>query len=351
MTMIGGWVRVMGVVLAFVFGVVSQSVEPTAVRTAADTIRVAAPNELRILAVGDVNLGRTLGKKLLAGDTLFPWTNVIDTFATYDLVIANLESNLSDQHGVTEDPRSNLVFTGPPSGAISLRRAGIGCVSTANNHALDFGKAAAKQTITLLDSAGVAHSGTDTAGGYPSRPAFLERRGFRIALIACTEFMNNDKSERWKRYVCPADTGVVYPAIRSARNLVDLVILSVHGGEEYADAPTATMLEFCKGAVDAGARLVLGHHPHVPYRVVRYNGAVIAPSLGNFVFKQPSKFWTRNAYGLAVTIGRDSAGCAIASGKCLPLEADYQPRFLASGASYDRVLSRCSPDSTLRGHD
>ncbi len=75
-----------------------------------------SPTEIRasLLAVGDVNLGRRVGQILLGGDTLYPWQAVRDTFARYDIVFANLESNLSDQNGKTVDPRSNVVFTGPP---------------------------------------------------------------------------------------------------------------------------------------------------------------------------------------------------------------------------------------------
>ena len=111
-----------------------------------------------MLCLGDVNLGRHVGRVMLRGDTLYPWHFLQDTLRNYDIVFANLESNLSDQHGRTEDPHSNTVFTGPPSGAGSMRAAGVTIVSTANNHALDFGESAARQTCTLLDRAGILQS-------------------------------------------------------------------------------------------------------------------------------------------------------------------------------------------------
>ncbi len=301
---------------------------------------------VRMLCLGDVNLGRHVGQVLLRGDTLYPWLHLRDTLRTYDIVFANLESNLSDQHGLTEDPRSNTVFTGPPSGARSLRLGGVTVVSTANNHALDFGVAAAQQTCQFLDREGIAHAGSagDTTDVY--RPAILESHGIRFALLACTELINGASDDRWSRWIASADTGKMFPVIRAVRDSVDIVIVSIHGGKEYGRYPAPEILRFSREAIDAGADVVLGHHPHVPFAPAVWHNGIMAPSLGNCVFKQPFEYWTQRSFALSLEFARSGGNLAIQV-RCLPLRADYQPRFLAPGPEYRTVMEHIGSFSTI----
>lgn len=110
---------------------------------------------ISILFCGDINLGRKIGKKLLKGDSIYPFYYVRDEFFKNDIVFGNLESQLSDQNGETQHRKYNLIFTGPPEGAKSLRINGINIVSTANNHAFDYGKRAFDETIENLTSQGI----------------------------------------------------------------------------------------------------------------------------------------------------------------------------------------------------
>jgi poly-gamma-glutamate capsule biosynthesis protein CapA/YwtB (metallophosphatase superfamily) len=302
------------------------------------------PTAVRMLCLGDVNLGRHVGQVLLQGDTAFPWYYLRDSLSGYDIVFANLESNLSDQHGKTEDPRSNTIFTGPPVGANSLREGGVTLVSTANNHALDFGVDAQRQTCALLDAAGIAHAGSADDSVSVYTPALLRVHGFRVALFACTELMNGARDRSWGRVVATADSGALFPLIRRIRDSVDVIVVSIHGGVEYASAPAPGLLRFAEGAVDAGADVVLGHHPHVPYAVFKWHGGIIAPSLGNCVFKQPFHYWTQRSFALSLLFERSEGGQVKTSFRCEPLRADYQPRFLPPGADYDAVMKRVSPN-------
>ena len=299
----------------------------------------ATETHVSILAVGDVNLGRRVGQIMLGGDTLYPWQAVRDSFARYDIVFANLESNLSDQKGKTVDPRSNVVFTGPPSGARSLALAGVTIVSTANNHAMDFGLRALQETTRYLDSAGVSHVGTSGTGGDPFQPVEVKVKGVVFAFLACTDLMNGEGSS-WRNYVAAADTGRLFPAIRLAKQSADVVIVSFHGGEEYAVRPTRRVVEFARAVIGAGADLFLGHHPHVPYGIERQSNRYIVYSLGNFVFKQPGNFWTEHSYAVALDCVRDSSGVHIASLRCMPVACGFQPRFLGSGPEADSVMQR-----------
>ena len=299
---------------------------------------------IRFLAVGDINLGRSVGQKILEGDTLYPFTLVADTLAGFDLVFGNLESSLSDQGGETQDPDNNLVFTGPPAGARSLAKAGIRLVSTANNHALDYGVGAERETMKALQSAGVAYSGTATSVAGLLAPARLTCNGIRLALFACTGIMNSTDSV-WRRYVASADSTALFPAIRSLRDSVDFIILSYHGGDEYAAGASGQAADFMRGAIDAGADLVLGHHPHVPYGIERIKGRYIVFSLGNFVFSQPSRYWTQRSFAFEGEIVKSDAGTRLSGFRCRPLRSGVQPWFLPRGPEADSIFERIHMNS------
>lgn len=295
--------------------------------------------EIRFLAVGDINLGRHVGQVILAGDTLFPFAGVGERFRQFDVVFGNLESNISDQRGRTEDPTSNMVFTAPPAAAWSLAKAGFGIVATANNHALDFGESARAQTVRFLDSAGVVHVGTGGNGRGLYDPVVIVSKGISIACFAVTDLMNTTDSS-WKSHVAAADTGKLLPAIRAVRKSADIVVVSYHGGEEYADRPSPRTKTFAWGVLNGGADVFLGHHPHVPYGIDMRGGKIAVYSLGNFVFKQPSRLWTRYSFAFAMTIARNDSGVRVSRVQIMPLRVDFQPVFLTEGAEADKVRDR-----------
>lgn len=292
---------------------------------------------LRFLALGDVNLGRWVGQQILKGDTLFPFERVRDSLAAYDLVFANLESNISDQHGRTEHPRSNIIFTAPPAAAAALKRSGITIVATANNHALDFGVSARNQTRVYLDSVGIIHMGTAADELYA--PAVIEKHGIRFAFFAVTDIMNIT-DPAWKRLVAAADTTRLLPAIRKIRDSVDVIVVSYHGGDEFARAATRKTRLFAREVLRGGADLFLGHHPHVPYGLERVGKGIAFLSLGNFVFKQPDRYWTRFSFAASLTFFKDSTGTRWERLRCLPLRADFQPEFLPEGEDARKIAER-----------
>src|SRR5438094_754092 len=128
--------------------------------------------------------------------------------------------------------------------------------------------------------------------------ALIERRGWRIAVFSVTRAFNPAPrrffSHQGSRYIAWADSGWLYPAIRriKAQGGADLVVVSIHAGKELADSADWALRQFLRGAIDAGADLCLGHHPHVLQPVEWYRGRPIAYSMGNFIFEQTSP-WTR----------------------------------------------------------
>jgi poly-gamma-glutamate synthesis protein (capsule biosynthesis protein) len=283
-----------------------------------------ARSDLSILAVGDVNLGRDLGQRLLAGEVDFPFVNVRAEISGAGIAFANLESPLSDQKGTTEGS-SNYVFTGPPEGADALQRAGFDVVSTANNHAWDFGERAMLETLANLRRVGIMAVGTGPSLDEAYRAVVIESGGWRVGFIAVTHVFNAPIDESPAReHVAWADPVIVPVKIRELRGQgVDFVVLSYHGGIEYSPAAADDTREFAHLAIDAGADIVIGHHPHVVQNVEWYKGRPILYSLGNFVFRQ---FDPGTEWGLAVRITlRDHAAPQI---HYLVVETGYQPRFI-----------------------
>ena len=300
-----------------------------------DTARVT------LLAVGDINLGRRAGKILLSGDTLYPFMRVSPEFLHHDIVFANLECPVSEQGGRTEHPRNNLIFTAPPVAAWALQRAGVTVVSTANNHALDFGVQAAHETLRWLDSVGVAHAGSAAGKGDVYRPAVITRNDIKIALFAVTEFINGSP-RGWENVIAAADTGKLFPCLRVWQDSADFRILSYHGGDEYTDRAPGRVQTFMRAAADAGADLVIGHHPHVPHGLERRGSKWIAHSLGNFVFRQPGKFWAEHAIALSITIEKADSVSRVGRIRVLPVACDFQPSWLAPGPEFEKVRARIS---------
>lgn len=280
-----------------------------------------------MLVFGDVNLGRAVGQKILNGEIDYPFQKISLEANSVDIVFGNLESQLSDQGGETQDPRHNLIFTGPPNGAKALTSFGFTHVSTANNHAFDYGKDALVETLDHLDDEGIAHVGTARSVEDLYQPLVFERGGIRFALFAVTDLMNFKKG--WHDFVAVADTGKLFPALREAASLVDVVVVSFHGGEEYGDEPASRVKNFAENCVRQGTKVFLGHHPHVPYGIQAMNGCYIFHSLGNFVFYQPQLFWTQVSMCAELRFEKNDTTTTVASVECIPLHAGYQPSMLS----------------------
>ena len=199
-----------------------------------------------------------------------------------DVTFANLEDPLCDS-GVTTKCRPGsycFAFRTPTSYGAYLADAGIDVVSTANNHAGDFGEPCRRETESTLDAQHIAWSGP------PGSVARLEVRGLKLALLAFhTSSSTNDVN----------DLPQAKKLVASLAGEVDLVIVSFHGGKEgtnathvadgaerYLGENRGDLKRFAHAMIDAGAGLVLGHGPHVLRAMEVYRGHLIAYSLGNF---------------------------------------------------------------------
>lgn len=299
---------------------------------------------ISLILFGDVNLGRMVGRELVRGDTVYPFRNVVDTLSKADVVFVNLESQLSDQDGVTQHPKYNLIFTGPPIGAVSLRRANVSVVSTANNHAFDYGMRALRETIVRLQGSGVQVVGTsfDSVGG--SIPTIVERGGIRIGFLAYAQFVN--LKGPWAGRIALYDSVQCRRDIKELRPKVDVVVVSYHGGVEYSDRPSPKLRREFRLLIDAGADLVVGHHPHYVQGIESYHGKLIFYSLGNFVFYQPQRDLAMFGLGVDVGIARRSGKISVDRARLMAVRAALQPTFTLTKTEEEfffRRLKRLSP--------
>lgn len=262
-----------------------------------------------MIAGGDIDLSRSTGQKILRNPEYDPFVNIRPLLSAADLRFANLESQLSDQNGITGHKDNPLVFTGPPGGAEVMSKGAFDIVSTANNHAWDYGKRGLCETLDNLDRVGIAHVGTSRTAEQPVGPTILERKRHKVAFFAMTAIFNDGPAnlKEPRKYVAGANIDGLRAGIARVRSEVDWVVVSLHIGQEYSDEPVQIHRQVLQAAVEAGADLVLGHHTHTPQRVEFHRGKPIAVSMGNFVFYQHTDHpWTGWGYLSRVTLTKGS---------------------------------------------
>ena len=198
------------------------------------------------------------------GDFNYFFENVKSIFEADDLTIVNFEGTLTDS---TTREDKQFAFKADKSYAEILTDGGVEAANLANNHSKDYGEQSYKDTIDALDEAGITNFGYD-------RVAIKKVKGIKVGLVGT--------------YVLADGLGVKDSMEKNIQDLKDegakVIIASFHWGEEKAEYPNDVQVELAHAAIDAGADLVLGHHPHVLQGIEQYKGKNIVYSLGNFCF-------------------------------------------------------------------
>lgn len=246
----------------------------------AETVVTGVPITLTISAVGDCTLGTDenfdsssslVAKYNEVQDPDYFFQNVGSVLGSDDLTIANLEGTLTT---ATERQDKTYAFRGDPSYTGILTNGGVEAVNLANNHSKDYGEQSYEDTIANVEAAGITSFGYD-------RTAVVDVKGAKVGLVGIYELADGmDRADQLKANIQSVkDQGA------------QLVIVSFHWGSEKENYPDETQVSLAHMAIDNGADLVLGHHPHVLQGIESYNGKNIVYSLGNFCFggnKNPS---------------------------------------------------------------
>ncbi|HWA81939.1 MAG TPA: CapA family protein [Fimbriimonadaceae bacterium] len=233
-------------------------------------------------AVGDVMLDRYVGRHIDARGSGYALEKVRNEFAKADLVLANLECPLTTQPIQVE---KRFPFRAKPSRVKALK--GIGVVSLANNHTLDCGSAGLAETVRVLEKVGIASIGV---GGKTWMPLIVRRNGLRIALFAYSDFPEKPSIPQYPNtpLISYFSSARMRERLALIRPQVDFVIVFAHWGIEGDFQPSDRQRKEAKEMADSGADLILGSHPHVLQPVERIGHAVVAYSMGNFIFDAPN---------------------------------------------------------------
>lgn len=246
---------------------------------------------LCLVAVGDIMLSRYVAQKIKEqGDPGYPFAGVQWFLQGGDVVFGNLEGPVTPGREIKVP---EMVLRADPWVAPALKEAGFDILSLANNHVPDFGGQGILDTMHHLEGAAILHTGAGKNEQEAYAPRYMEVKGVKLAFLAF-----NDPAVVPESYGAGDGPGTALlepekmtAAINEAAANADFTVVSLHAGTEYAAEPDATQVRFARLAIDAGADLVLGSHPHVVQKVERYQGKYILYSLGNFIFDQ---LWSRD---------------------------------------------------------
>lgn len=273
----------------------TRAIEPKTV--ASITTEKPQPITTTLFFGGDIMLSRNVAAKMYAAnDFNLPFENITDKTSGASIAFANLESpfNNTGDHSVD----GSLVFNADPKSIEGLNTAGFDILSTANNHTLDDGAKGLNFTYNLLKQNQIFPIGTTTAchGGQ-----IITKNNIKFGFLAYSYTALNDGGKSTDPSVCDAnDLKQLAKDVESLRPKVDYLVVSTHMGVEYTRTPTDAQVNFGHTAVDAGADLVIGNHPHWVQPIEQYKGKWIFYAMGNLVFDQ---MWSQDTReGLTATI-------------------------------------------------
>lgn len=270
-----------------------------------------------LLFVGDLMLSRGVDymvKKYGGGDFRYPFLKIADELKKADFLFGNLEGPISDRG---ENQGSIYSFRAEPKAAGGLMFAGFDVMSVANNHILDWGRDALTDTISVLNINGIKSVGAGknneeankpvlfVLGSPPAGEAGLPagQAGLRLAVFAYTNLMPQSLEATANRPgLSSFSIEKASEAIRAAKQSADIIIVSFHWGDEYQTRSNALQQKIAHAMIDAGADLIVGHHPHVVQELEEYKGGHIIYSLGNFIFDQNFSEDTRKGLIAKVTV-------------------------------------------------
>ena len=262
----------------------------------------------------------------------WPFSGFIDYFSQDDLTLVNLEGVLMDSSQDRNLSRQHN-FRGPTAFTQILAAGSVEAVNIANNHYPDYGAAGKRSTRNALSAASLGYSGYSALHIY-------EKEGIKVGFAGIRETIYHQDKNRISREVAELKAaGCQY------------VVYSIHAGEEYASFHNALQTEMAHAAIEAGANLVIGHHPHVPQGIELYQDGLIFYSLGNFVFGGNLNLSTFDALAAQISLYFEGNSLLQTQVQLIPLltsgtapQNDFRP-IPAQGLDKERILETVNQDS------
>ena len=250
----------------------SQKASSDSQNTDSSNATVSSPVSLTLSVVGDCTLGTdetfdydtSLNAYYENYGADYFLQNVKDIFSADDLTIANFEGTLTDSD---EREDKTFAFKAPASYASILTGGSVEAVNTANNHSHDYGEQSFDDTLAALDDAGIVHFGYDET-------AVMDVKGIKVGLVGIYELYDHlEREQQLKDNIAKVKA-----------DGAQLIVVIFHWGNETETVPDSNQTTLGRIAIDEGADLVCGHHPHVLQGIETYKGRNIVYSLGNFCF-------------------------------------------------------------------
>jgi hypothetical protein len=239
---------------------------------------------MKIIASGDLALCRGVEQKILKGEGNRIAPDFRSLLESADLFLANVECPLTDSSRPRWDyfPTLKAAY----NAGRFLGELGVDVASLANNHIADYDKRGLKDTIAVLEEQGIKWLGAGWSSEQAGEPLIVEISGIRLGILSLAQpEISAAGNGMWGAGVLEEAS-----ALKKMKDLsvkADIAVAYLHFGVEFFEYPTPCQVRLSRALIDAGARLVIGHHPHVPQGFEYYKDGFIAYSLGNFIFDMP----------------------------------------------------------------
>jgi poly-gamma-glutamate capsule biosynthesis protein CapA/YwtB (metallophosphatase superfamily) len=295
---------------------------------------IPATQSVTLTFAGDIMLDRGVEmsvNKNFAGDFAPLFENAKPLFQSDDITFLNLEGPVSDKG---YKAGSIYSFEMNPIVLPVIKNAGVDIVSFANNHVGDYTKAAFLDTLDRLTENNIPYSGAGKTYEEAAAPTIIEKNGLKVGYVSFTDVgpnwlaakkiasntpatNPNTPTETTTLKTNTAGAGILLASdpdfskiISSAKTQVDVLVVSFHWGDEYK-SHNARQAKLAHAAVDAGADIIAGHHPHVAQDIEIYKDKLIIYSMGNFVFDQYFSKETMQGLVVRTKVSKDTKTGAI----------------------------------------
>ncbi|MEK9186325.1 MAG: CapA family protein [Patescibacteria group bacterium] len=278
-----------------------------------------------LIFVGDIMLDRDVEKSVInnGGDFSFLFQKA-GFIKEYDIAFGNLEGPVSDKGG---DLNNLYSFRMRPEALSALKEAGFDVLSVANNHTGDWGKNAFEDTLFRLEKENILAVGGGLSKSDAARPKIIGVNELKIGFLGFSDLGPNWlKAAQDKAGILITDESFV-EIVGEAAKEVDALIVSLHFGEEYQKIHNKRQEYLSRAAIDNGARIVIGHHPHVAQDTEEYKDGLIAYSLGNFIFDQDFSEETMKGAALEIILAKNGT-IKSSQIKTIQLNRFYQPELI-----------------------
>lgn len=280
---------------------------------------------IHLIFVGDIMLDRGVKNSVLDnadGDFSFLFQNM-NFIKEPDIAFGNLEGVISS---VGEDSGKSYSFRFSPEVLDVLKNIGFDVLSVANNHSADWGSDAFEENIFRLENEKVLPVGGGINKKDASGVKIIDKDGIRIGFLGFSDVGPNWFSAKEnKAGILVVDENYEY-LVRKASRETDVLIVSLHFGEEYQNGSNNRQKDIARLAIDSGAKIVVGHHPHVIQEIETYKDGIIAYSLGNFIFDQ--NFSKETMEGLALEVYLEGDEIVATKQNKIKLNKYYQPELV-----------------------